>query len=67
MPHADILKCADGSYAVGSTTDLERRLSEHQSGYFKGCMFLRRPVELVWSGEFPTLDSAFHFERQGKG
>lgn len=67
MPHAYILKCADDSYYVGSTTDLERRLSEHQSGYYKGYTFIRRPVELVWSGEFPTLDSAFHFERQVKG
>ena len=30
-----ILQCADGSYYVGSTTDLERRLFEHEEG--EGC------------------------------
>ncbi len=27
-----ILLCADGSYYTGSTTDLERRLEQHQNG-----------------------------------
>ena len=27
-----ILECADGSYYTGSTTDLELRLQQHQSG-----------------------------------
>jgi putative endonuclease len=32
MPYAYILHCADGSYYVGSTIDLERRVAEHQAG-----------------------------------
>jgi putative endonuclease len=27
-----ILRCADGSYYTGRTTDLEKRLAEHQAG-----------------------------------
>jgi putative endonuclease len=27
-----ILECADGSFYVGSTTDLERRVSQHDRG-----------------------------------
>jgi predicted GIY-YIG superfamily endonuclease len=67
MSHVYILKCADGSYYCGSTENLERRLSEHQKGYYKGYTFLRRPVTLVWSSEFPDRHSAFEFERKVKG
>jgi len=62
-----ILQCADGSYYTGSTTDLERRLTEHQTGFFKGYTASRLPVELVWSSEFPTEHDAFLCERQIKG
>ena len=39
-----ILECADGSYYTGSTTDLELRLQQHQSGEGanhteKGCLY----------------------------
>ena len=27
-----ILRCADGTYYVGSTTDLERRVGQHDAG-----------------------------------
>jgi len=62
-----ILKCSDGSYYIGSTTDLERRLWEHQNSFFKGYTSSRLPVELVWSTDFPTEHDAFLFERQIKG
>jgi predicted GIY-YIG superfamily endonuclease len=62
-----ILKCADGSYYVGSTTNLERRLWEHQNGFFVGYTSSRLPVELVWSADFPSEHEAFLFERQVKG
>ncbi len=32
MPYMYILQCADNSFYVGSTWDLERRLNEHGSG-----------------------------------
>jgi putative endonuclease len=33
MGWAYIVECADGSYYVGSTVDLERRISEHNLGW----------------------------------
>jgi predicted GIY-YIG superfamily endonuclease len=32
MPWAYLVECRDGSFYVGSTYDLERRLSEHNEG-----------------------------------
>ena len=44
-----ILRCADGSYYTGWTTDLDARVGTHNSG--KGAKYTRSrlPVELVWS------------------
>jgi len=44
-----MLRCQDGSLYTGITTDLDRRVKEHQSG--KGARYTRArlPVELVWS------------------
>ena len=64
---AYILLCADGSYYVGHTDDLEARFGAHQSGLIKGYTQKRRPVALVWSQEFPDRDQAFAAERQIKG
>lgn len=63
-----ILECSDGSYYVGSTTNLERRLAEHQTGLpEKSYTSSRLPVKLVWSAEFPSDNDAFLRERQIKG
>lgn len=63
-----ILKCADDTYYVGMTMNIERRLSEHQSGHSVGSYtFSRRPVVFEWSAEFPTRREAFAFEQQIKG
>ena len=62
-----MLRCADGSYYVGHTDDLEVRFGAHQSGLIEGYTQARRPVELVWSQEFPERDEAFRAERQIKG
>lgn len=59
-----ILRCADGTYYVGSTVDLERRLSQHSSGEGAAFTRRRRPVELVWSAEFVSIRDAFAFEKQ---
>ena len=64
-----ILECADGSLYVGSTVDLERRVSEHNLG--TGAAYTRqrrrRPVRLVWAAEFNRVDDAFRFEKQVQG
>src|SRR3989304_9489253 len=67
MPFVYILKCADGSYYTGSTTNLEQRLAQHQTGFLKGYTSSRLPVDLVWWTEFPTEHDAFLSERQIKG
>ena len=69
MPSTYILECADGSLYVGSTTDLERRISEHNLGLGAAYTRLRRrrPVRLAWAGEFARIDDAFRFEKQVQG
>ena len=63
-----MLRCADGSYYVGSARlGLERRLSEHSNGTYGGYTSKRLPVELVWSQHFPDITDAIAVERQIKG
>ncbi|TPE62441.1 GIY-YIG nuclease family protein [Sandaracinobacter neustonicus] len=65
--HTYILRCADNSYYVGHTDNLEQRLAEHQAGTFGGYTAQRRPVTLLWAQSFQTRDDAFAAERQLKG
>ncbi|OGO59841.1 MAG: hypothetical protein A2Z36_00015 [Chloroflexi bacterium RBG_19FT_COMBO_48_23] len=62
-----ILECADGSYYVGHTDNLEKRLAEHVQNTFKCYTSCRLPVKLVFCSEFSTRDDAFARERQIKG
>ncbi len=59
MPFVYILKCSDGSLYTGSTTDLKKRVHEHNNlksaaHYTK----IRRPVYVVYSEELETLSLA---------
>ena len=65
--HVYILRCADGSYYVGHTDDLEKRLAAHQSGEIRGYTHSRRPVQLVFHEQFTSREDAFLRERQLKG
>jgi tRNA/rRNA methyltransferase len=62
-----MLRCADGSYYVGHTEDLEGRIQAHQSGLIECPTQNRRPLELVWSQDFLDRYSALAVERQMKG
>ena len=63
-----IVKCSDGSFYTGIThRTVEERVSEHNSGTYRGYTFLRRPVELVYSCDFDRSDEAISWERQIKG
>lgn len=62
-----MLQCADDSYYVGHTDDLERRVASHQAGLVAGYTQSRRPVSLVWSDETSTRLAALEVERQLKG
>jgi predicted GIY-YIG superfamily endonuclease len=62
-----MLRCSDGSYYVGHTDDLERRLAEHNEGTFGGYTSERRPITLAHVEVFDSRDEAFQRERQLKG
>ena len=62
-----MLRCADDSYCVGHTNNLEVRLAQHEAGEFAGYTKTRRPVRLVYSDSFGSRDEAFAAERQLKG
>lgn len=59
MPHVYILECADATLYIGSTTDLERRVTQHNSAK-SGAHYtkIRRPVVLRYSESFATLSEA---------
>jgi putative endonuclease len=67
MAWAYILECSDGSYYVGSTIDLERRIWEHDQGLGAAYTRHRRPVRLIWSAAFERVDEAFAFEKRVQG
>ena len=62
-----ILKCSDGAFYTGCTTNLSQRLSEHNDGRFPGYTSKRRPIHLVWQFELPDINQAIRLERQLKG
>jgi tRNA/rRNA methyltransferase len=62
-----MLRCADGSYYVGHTDALEQRIGQHQLGEVPGYTQRRRPVELLWSQDFPSRLEALEAERRIKG
>lgn len=59
MYHLYILKCADGTLYTGITTDLDRRLVEHNNNKL-GAKYTsaRRPVELLASWKFKNRSLA---------
>ena len=63
-----ILRCADGSYYLGTTrSSLELRIAQHNAGTFGGYTKSRRPVELVFSEWFDRITDAIESERKLKG
>lgn len=62
MSYTYIVKCSDGTYYTGWTTDPERRVKEHNAG--RGARYTRhrRPVELVYVEEHPDRSSAMSRE-----
>ena len=62
-----ILQCANGEYYVGSTTNLEARLNEHQAGLGGKYTSTHLPVKLVYFEEYSSIHLAFSRERQLHG
>jgi putative endonuclease len=57
--HVYILLCADGTLYTGCTTDVDRRLREH-NGSTRGARYTRsrRPVSLLRSWPYPDRSAA---------
>ncbi len=53
-----IVECANGAFYTGWTTNLARRVKQHNTG--KGAKYTRmnRPVKLVYAEEFKNRSSA---------
>ena len=61
-----VIECADGSFYTGYTTDVTRRVAEHDAGegakYTRG----RTPVELRYTEAFDTKGAAMSREHEIK-
>lgn len=59
-----VLRCKDTTYYAGYTTDLARRLEEHNSG--KGAKYTRlakrRPAQMIYHETFTTKSDAMKAE-----
>ena len=58
MWHVYLLKCRDGSFYTGITSDIQERLLRHNEGTGAEYTRLRRPVELIYSERYATKDEA---------
>ncbi len=67
MPWVYILTCADGSYYVGSTRNLESRLWQHRQGLGGAYTSKRLPVSLAYACEFDRVADAWGVERKLHG
>lgn len=61
-----IVECADGTYYTGWTTDVDRRIGEHNAG--RGAFYTkwRRPVELIYVEELSDRSTAMRREYEIK-
>lgn len=59
MYHLYIIRCADKTLYTGITTDLKRRITEHNSTKFGAkYTFSRRPVKIVFAKKFKNRSGA---------
>ncbi len=63
-----LVLCSDHTYYCGYTTDLDRRIKEHNESARKGAKYTRprRPVELKYAEKFSTKSEALRREYQIK-
>ena len=62
MPFVYMVRCTDGTLYTGWTTDVERRVAQHNAG--RGARYTRvhRPVALVYREEMPDRSAAMRRE-----
>lgn len=68
MYYLYILRCSDDSLYCGITTNLEKRIKEHNSSNPKGAKYMRgkTPVHLVYSEKHIDINSALRREIEVK-
>jgi putative endonuclease len=65
--HVYLLRCFDGTFYTGVTNDVDRRYCEHCHGDKKDSYtYTRRPLRLVYTGEFESIHEAIAFEKKLK-
>lgn len=62
-----MLQCADQSFYIGHTDNLEQRIFQHEAGKTEGYTAARLPIKLVWYQIFDERNAAFFIERKIKG
>lgn len=60
--HVYVVECRDGTYYTGYTTDIDRRVAEHNAGQAAKYTRGRRPVELVYVESFESKSAAMQRE-----
>lgn len=66
MWYVYILKCADGTLYTGTTTDVSRRVNEHNRKKGGACTRARLPVKLIHKEPYKTRSKALKREAQIK-
>ena len=64
--HVYLLRCADGTLYCGWTTDVARRVTEHQAGTASRYTRSRLPVALAWSKAVSSRGDALREEHRIK-
>ena len=61
-----LLRCADKTFYVGETSDLQTRERDHNEGRGGSYTARRRPVHIVYAEQFSSREEALRRERQIK-
>jgi predicted GIY-YIG superfamily endonuclease len=66
MWHVYIVSCSDNSLYTGITTDISRRMKEHNSGKGGHCTMARLPVKCLYKEAYPNRSLALKRESEIK-
>ncbi len=63
-----ILRCSDNSLYCGMTSNLDKRVKEHNSDGKRGAKYLRskKPLKLVYKETYPDIKTSMNREFQVK-
>ena len=61
-----ILRCSDGTYYVGQTDDIEKRIAAHRSKAYSCYTAKRLPIEVVFCQQCFSRTDAFTLEKKIK-